>query len=458
MILYTVLSAKLLLSIAVTYPSSSLVEKKYQEVNNLAFLNKYVSESINKDDDFIISTVAELAFQTSLSNGGWVEIYKKDKTEIVKTFNIESSNLTKLDEMINISKNIKNYKNVFLIESIYESKDFINIASYNKFIKSLVIIPVYCFDNRIATITLFKNEEYKMEHDDVQVLSAFGDNIRMALENSNLMKESIEKEKYKNEMILAQKMQQKLLPQVLPIIENFSIAALSIPATVVGGDYYDTVFLKNGKLCIIIGDVSGKGISAAFYMAQLKGIVLAKSREVNTAKELLSGINEILYGTIESKMFITLAALVIDDIDGNLTLTRAGHMPFLIKNGENLDIITSSGIGVGLAKKSTFDRYLEEKPVKLNDKSAVIMFTDGINELNTYTNEEVGYKPLMELLTKNNVLDAQSYVSEMKSILNGYLEINANHDDMTVFALFFEKNNGTIIDNESLQNNYFITL
>lgn len=302
--------------------------------------------------------------------------------------------------------------------------------------KSLIIIPVFSFDKRLGTIVIFKNEEYALEHDDVQVMNAFGDNVRVALENSELMKESIEKEKYKSEMLLAQQMQNKLLPQTLPFINGFTTSAISIPAAVVGGDYYDVVRLKNDKFCIIIGDVSGKGISASFYMAQLKGIVLAKSKDASTAKELLSGINEVIYKNVESKMFITISVLVFDDFDGNITLARAGHLPFVVKNEGKIELIKPSGIGVGLADNHTFDKYLEEYNLKLNDNSAVIMLTDGVNELNTYHDNEFGFEPIIDLLKDSNILEAEDFIRVINNKLRNYVNDDLNHDDMTIFAIY----------------------
>jgi len=434
-IIYTILNVKLLINVLNMLPSTTLFAKKHQEINNLAFLIKYIAESINKENDYILSTVTELAIKTSGANGGWVELYD-DEYKISFCNNISKEKIINLyDKKLTIDL-FKNHNQVHLVESLSEDSNYSHILNHSSDIKSIIIIPVFSFEKRLGTIVIFKNEEYALEQDDVQVMNAFGDNVRIALENSQLMKESIEKEKYKNEMLLAQQMQNKLLPQVLPFINGFTTSAISLPAAVVGGDYYDVVTLKNGKFCVIIGDVSGKGISASFYMAQLKGIVLAKSKDASSAKELLSGINEVIYKNVESKMFITISVIVFDDFEGNVTLARAGHLPFIVRNNGKVELIKPSGIGVGLTDNHTFDKYLEEQSLKLNQDSAVILITDGVNELNTYNKKEFGFEPLIELLKDEKIKEADDFIRILENQLREFINHDENHDDMTIFAIY----------------------
>ena len=214
--------------------------------------------------------------------------------------------------------------------------------------KSIIATPLYSGDERFGTLIVFGSEEYGFENNDIVMMNAYSDNVRVALDNARLLKESIDKERYKRELMLAREIEQKLLPQDLPEIKNFSIASFANPATEVGGDYYDIVYLKNGKPCILIGDVSGKGISAAFYMVLLKGVVLSVARESDGAADILRRINTTLYREMEKQMYITMSAFVIENNDGFISFARAGHLPLFINRSEGFDLITPKGLGIGL--------------------------------------------------------------------------------------------------------------
>ena len=129
-------------------------------------------------------------------------------------------------------------------------------------------------------------------------------------------------------------MQKKLLPQKLPLINNFKVEAFSIAAEEVGGDYYDFFTLGNGNTCILLGDVSGKGISAAFVMAQVKGIALALAPISFSLESFIKSINKSFYSSIDKKSFITIAGIEIVTNSNKINYIRAGHTPLAKFNFE----------------------------------------------------------------------------------------------------------------------------
>jgi len=426
-----ILNARLFLNSMITYPSSKIFERKNQELNNLTNLNKFISDSINKEPEFILKTIFNLALETLEANGGWIINEKKEINTIYGIKNDLAKN-----QIINFSLIFENMPNeIQIIESISHNDTFSTILKDNN-IKSIIILPITVFEKRKGIMFLFKNEDYGIDFEVIKIMSAFKENIKIALENAHLFRESIEKERIKRELLLAQEMQKKLLPQSLPNIKNYNLFVKTLPANEVGGDYYDIVKFKNGKYCIVLGDVSGKGISAAFYMAQLKGVVLAKSLEVNTGKELLTEINKTLFGKIDNKIFITLSTILIDDDDGNIRLCRAGHLPAIHKNNTNIEILKPNGIGISLANNNIFEKNLEEINIKLSENSAIILFTDGITEINSYNNEEIGLEPIVEICKESN--NSAEFVDKLFNKLYKYIKINLNHDDMTVFALYYK--------------------
>jgi serine phosphatase RsbU (regulator of sigma subunit) len=292
-------------------------------------------------------------------------------------------------------------------------------------------------NERIGTLIVFKLNEYDFEQEELLLMKAFSDNVSIALENSRLLEESILKERYRQELLIARDIEQKLIPAVLPQIPNFSIAGFMIPAEEVGGDYYDVIKLGNGNTCILIGDVSGKGMSAAFYMALLKGVVLGVAHECNSAKEILCKINSILYVNMEKSMFITLHAVCIDNHNGYISLARAGHMPAFVKSDNNIKMLIPRGIGIGLANDEIFNSIIEQETIKLNKNDICLLISDGVNELQNESKEEFGFERLNESLSNFTGDNAELLLNHIITELKNFAGREPQKDDMTIFAIIF---------------------
>jgi serine phosphatase RsbU (regulator of sigma subunit) len=261
-------------------------------------------------------------------------------------------------------------------------------------------------------------------------LIAFADNISLSIETARLYKQSLEKERYERELLLAQDIQRKLLPAEVPKVTSFDLAAYSSPAYEVGGDYYDFVELKNGMPCIVIGDVSGKGVSAAFYMAELKGTVLASAHQSCSPKTLLERVNKALHGSLDKKTYVTMIAVALDTENCCFHVARAGHTPLLIRNGEGVHSHTPKGFGIGLVNSSMFDRTLEQITIPATEGDVCLLFTDGISEAQNSANEEIGLQPIEDILRKE--YESASLISgALLRAVAEYSEGTPQHDDIT---------------------------
>lgn len=434
-VLYGIFLFRIFMSILAVMPSSVIVEKKSSEINTLTYLNKIVAESANNAQQTLLDTVTNLALQASSSYGAWTEIYTSNGTAISSCVNVSPDLVMEAHQRFNIDKYLESFKQPILIESVRENKEFATLLEIIPFAKSMIIVPLITSTSREGTLVIFDSEDFALESDDLSILTAFGDNVKIALENSRLLRDSVEKERYRSEMMLARSMQSKLLPQIITQPEGYSVAAFSMAAMEVGGDYYDIVKLKNFNYCILIGDVSGKGISAAFYMAQLKGVVLAQAQEAESAAELLCKINTTLHRNMESQMFITMSAVSINDEFGNVSLARAGHMPFLLLRNNEVVEITPKGIGIGLTGSKIFDRNLEQIELKLCKGDSLILFTDGLNEMRNSEGIEFGTEGLVNMKHKPKYLDSEDVIKEINAELERFSNGEKHHDDMTMLVI-----------------------
>lgn len=437
-----VYNLRILVAAIAALPTSGMMERKNTELQSIAFLNRYVAESIDKDFNYLIKTVTNLAVKTVNAAGAWVEIYDNSKSGyfIETNVNIPEELIIKTHSIKNSINLFKSFEKTYLVKSIPEDDAFYFINEIIPIAKSMIISPIIKRDKRIGSMVIIDSDEYGFESEDVYVQNTFVDNLKIALDNAELVKESFEKEKYKNELLLAHDMQNKLLPQDLPLIRNFTIGAFSIPAMEVGGDYYDVVKLASGKICILIGDVSGKGITAAFYMAQLKGTVLALAWESDSGKSLLKKINKVLYKNMDKKTYITISAITIEDDKGKISFCRAGHMPLILKRNSKIELVKNRGLGVGLVNSDIFDTILEEEMIQLQNGETCILFTDGINELRNDKNKEFGLDKLETILLENNISKANDYIEIIKKELEDFSKNTFKFDDMTLLVLSYLEN------------------
>jgi serine phosphatase RsbU (regulator of sigma subunit) len=292
----------------------------------------------------------------------------------------------------------------------------------------------------VGILYVTKDTEYGFFKDDVDVISAFADHATIAIENSRLINKSIERERLLREMLLAQEMQRKLLPQVLPQFDALELHAVSTPAFEVGGDYYDVLQLNDRLLGVVVGDVSGKGVSAAFYMSEVKGIFQALGRLYPSPRDFMIKANEALASSIDKHSFISLIYAVVDVTSGTLTLSRAGHCPMLHVSNGVASYIRPSGMGLGLSKDSTFADSIEECSITLCPGDVCVFYTDGVTEARR-GDDEFGYERLRDAVLDSGSKSAMALKEDILGTVRSHVDQQAYDDDLTLVVLKWHGSN-----------------
>lgn len=435
----SVYSVRMFFAVLASLPTTSIVERKTSELSTLTYLNRFISESAGKNSDQLIDTVSQLALHASGGAGAWIETYDLNtKTvSIGSAININSDAILAMHGSSRLYDIFSYMQKPMLIESVPETKELAFITTFLPQANSMIAVPLFQGNNRYGTLVVVDTEEFGFEYDDIKVLAAFGDNVNLALENARLMNDSLEKERIASELAIAKRIQSSLLPHKLPTFSNFEIFAESFPAEEVGGDYYDVAKFKNGNRCIVVGDVSGKGMSAAFYMAQLKGVVQSLAEQTESPSELLSKINRTIFGLMDRQSYITMLCVMINDEKGTISVARAGHPPLLIFRSGEMIAIQPKGIGIGLVRSKQFDALIEESETTLQDGDICVMLTDGITELRDNKGSEFGIDGVADIF-KNGIKSNNQIITEVNNIINNK-SLWHSHDDMTFVAICFNK-------------------
>jgi len=203
--------------------------------------------------------------------------------------------------------------------------------------------------------------------------------------------ETRERQRIEQELRVARLIQQTLLPKTLPELPGYDVAVYYQPAREVGGDFYDFLELEDGRLGLVVGDVSGKGVPAAIVMAITRTMLHASYRLGSPAPgEILEQVNNILYPDIPRDMFVTCLATLLDSRTGRLQYANAGHdLPYL-RHAEGVSELRATGMPLGLMP----DMRYEQKEIMLKPGESVLLYSDGLVEAHDPRREMFGFPRL----------------------------------------------------------------
>jgi serine phosphatase RsbU (regulator of sigma subunit) len=204
----------------------------------------------------------------------------------------------------------------------------------------------------------------------------------------------------------------------------------------VGGDYFDFFTLDNNYLGIVIADVSGKGTSASFYMAEIKGMMLQLTSRKLPPRQILIEINKQLYSHLDRRMFVTMIYGVLEISTRKLIFSRAGHNALLhIKNNGHYQFLAPSGIGIGLDSGDLFDRKINEMTLELDDRDMLIFYTDGITEAMNDKQEEFGEDRLLKCIQNHKNKQVQIQKEKLMQSIELFMNDSPQHDDITMVMI-----------------------
>jgi phosphoserine phosphatase RsbU/P len=295
-----------------------------------------------------------------------------------------------------------------------------------------------------------KLSEEPYSRSDRRLLSSVALQTGLAIENSalvhHLAEESAQRQRIDREIEIARQVQERLLPQIYPVVKGLDFAGFSRTAQEVGGDYYDFIALENGRLGIAIGDVSGKGISAALLMASIRSALhgLTFSGAISLAR-LIEGLNRIIYDSSTSNRFVTFFFGEYDPVARTLDYVNAGHnAPVLLRpsapgmdsfcNPESPCSVQRLEIGgpvIGILTEVHYD----QGRLQLYPYDTLVAFTDGISEAMTADYEEWGEDRLIAAARKNIHRSAQDTVTALIACADRFTAEAPQNDDLSLVVL-----------------------
>jgi serine phosphatase RsbU (regulator of sigma subunit) len=244
--------------------------------------------------------------------------------------------------------------------------------------------------------------------------------------------EAQERERIEHELQVARLIQQTLLPKSAPELKGYQIAAYYQPAREVGGDFYDFFEVGDGRLGLVVGDASGKGIPAALVMANTRSVLRTVAQSGGVAPgQVLEEANEILYPDIPANMFVTCFYAILDPKSGRLLYANAGHdLPYLCHGGGDVEELRARGMPLGLMPEMGY----EEKEITVRAGESALLYSDGLVEAHDPKGEMFGFPRLRALVAEHGKEGSLGdfLLEELRSFTG---EEWAQEDDITLVTL-----------------------
>jgi serine phosphatase RsbU (regulator of sigma subunit) len=265
--------------------------------------------------------------------------------------------------------------------------------------------------------------------DDLAFLSLLSNQICVALENMSLLEQIVEKRLLDQELGLARRIQRGLLPGRYPEVEDYEFNALSHSSKQVSGDYYDIIRLENGRVCLAVADVAGKGVPAAILMANLQAALRTNLELETDPDKIMEALNRLLYGHTPSESFATFFLAVLDPRNHRMTYANAGHSyPVLVGANGLPRLLEESDLVLGMLENVPFG----ERRLKLKPGELLVIYTDGLTEAMNRGEELYGEERLLDFLRRHHGMGLEEMGKRLVDEVDAFTGGVERSDDITV--------------------------
>ena len=299
--------------------------------------------------------------------------------------------------------------------------------------KSLLCLPIRSKSGEtIGVLQLLNKKTGLFNSADENLLRAISDHVALALENAQLHRDLLHKQRMERDLALARSIQLGLLPERPPTLVGFDIGVSHRPSLEVGGDYYDFIPLAPDTILTVVADVEGKGVGSAMVMANLQATLHALLAHLHSLERLVESLNDMMLADTRGQKFMTMFLGLLDQPHRTLHYVNAGHVqPAVVRVNGEVEYLTEGGMVVGLFAGVRYQRG----HVKLHRGDVVVFCTDGITEANNSSEEEFGTQRLVELVARERELPAQEIVQSVLTQVDLFSRGGTHEDDRVILVL-----------------------
>ncbi|MCP4397637.1 MAG: SpoIIE family protein phosphatase [bacterium] len=317
-----------------------------------------------------------------------------------------------------------------IVNNVHENAEFIKGENS---LSSLLCTPLRVEKKTFGVMNISTKEPVLYTAGDLKLATALATQAAVSIENARLHAEELERERIVKELEIAKDIQQSLLPESTPEIEGAELAAKSIPAKEVGGDFYDFIPISEDQLGLVMADVSGKGVPAALFMALSRALMRANSLHDPEVAQAVIQTNHLILECTSSGLFVTLFYAIIDVKQRKLRYISAGHNPPFLHKRSSGEVLMLEADGIALGAIDEIE--LEEKELSVEEGDVLVLYTDGVTESINSQEEEFGEERLEQLIQDHHTQSARDLMQTIEERVMAFAGDEPQFDDFTLMVL-----------------------
>lgn len=426
-----------LLELGALYEVACLREDARRQAARFALLNdlgRTVASTLNLDE--VLQRLLRSTLQLTQADTAYVIVPDAGTLQCRAGLNKQGDELTGLDISFTLANRVLFSREPLCIldTGADESAQTASVMALN--LQSVMCVPMVVNDRLIGLLYVSSNfVTHSFTASDLDLLIAIAGQTAMSVQNAFYVCELDKKTKLEAELGIAHAIQMGMLPIRLPEVPGYSLAARCLPALEVGGDLFEVFPQASGELGMFIGDVSGKNVSAALYMAVTHMAVRAVLPDSGRPQDGLKKLNAIVTPDFKDGSYVTALYVSLDTASGVARYVCAGHTPAcIIRTDGQLEEVWQRGLFLGL-NPTRFDETLSEADFTLDPGDALVMFTDGLTEARNPQGEEFGIERLHESLLVARTGTATDLLEAVYHSVATFVQDARPFDDQTMLVI-----------------------
>lgn len=410
------------------------LKRAVEELSILNDLSRAIGASVDSQD--IIHKIVDRSMRAVQAEQTVVTLVDRNAQQSMKTL-VRATTSSAEHPHYHLNENLLGWMHLYkrpLLTNDPGADDRFRGLKWDQTIQSILCVPLMVKSELIGVVTSYnKKGDGGFNEEDQRLLAIIAGQSAQIIENARLYEEEKALTSMKEQINLAAQIQQDLLPKSPPRLDGYDIAACSIAAQMVGGDYYDFVRMGDGRWAVCLGDVSGKGLPASLLMANLQATLRGQTVLGRAVAETIANSNRLIFESTDPEKFATLFYAVLDVATGAISFCNAGHeypMLFTRAGGAPTRLITG-GMALGVVPEFPY----EEAGARLDAGDTLIVYSDGIPDAVNEFDQPFGEDRLKECVTEFAGESAAVLMARVVEAVKKHEGGSPRIDDLTLLVI-----------------------